>query len=71
MGSAPFITPAMPALKIPVWLAAAEGDRTIPPERSTSVAQDLAMPAQCASPISGTLPTRKTRRYSMPFSRKW
>ena len=30
------------ALKIPVWLTAAEGDRTIPPERSTSVAQDLA-----------------------------
>ena len=31
----------LPALKMPVWLAAAEGDRTIPPERSTSVAQDL------------------------------
>lgn len=32
----------LPALKMPVWLAAAEGDRTIPPERSTSVARDLA-----------------------------
>ena len=31
----------LPALKMPVWLTAAEGDRTIPPERSTSVAQDL------------------------------
>ena len=31
----------LPALKMPVWLAAAEGDRTIPPERSTSVARDL------------------------------
>ena len=31
----------LPALKMPVWLAAAEGDRTITPERSTSVAQDL------------------------------
>lgn len=29
------------ALKMPVWLAAAEGDRTIPPERSTSVEKDL------------------------------
>lgn len=31
----------LPALKMPVCLAAAEGDRTIPPERSTSVAMDL------------------------------
>ena len=31
----------LPTLKMPVWLAAAEGDRTIPPERSTSVARDL------------------------------
>ena len=31
----------LPVLKVPVWLAAAEGDRTIRPERSTSVAQDL------------------------------
>ena len=31
----------LPALKMPVWLAAAEGDRTIPPERSTSVARTL------------------------------
>ena len=31
----------LPELKMPVWLAAAEGDRTIPPERSTSVARDL------------------------------
>ena len=31
----------LPALKMPVWLAAAEGDRTISPERSTSVAQAL------------------------------
>lgn len=27
----------LPSLPMPVWLAAAEGDRTIPPERSTSV----------------------------------
>ena len=31
----------LPTLKMPVCLAAAEGDRTIPPERSTSVARDL------------------------------
>ena len=31
----------LPTLKMPVWLAAGEGDRTIPPERSTSAAQDL------------------------------
>ena len=40
MGSPPFNTRAACA-EVPVWLAAAEGDRTIPPERSTSVAQDL------------------------------
>ena len=31
----------LPTLIMAVWLAAAEGDRTIPPERSTSVARDL------------------------------
>ena len=31
----------LPSLQMPVWLAAAEGDRTIPPDRSTSVVRDL------------------------------
>ena len=37
----PPLVAALPGLDMPVWLAAAEGDRTIPPERSTSVANQL------------------------------
>ena len=28
-------------LNIPIWLVASEGDRTIPPERSTAVEEEL------------------------------
>ncbi len=37
----PPLVAALPGLDMPVWLAAAEGDRTISPERSTSVANQL------------------------------
>ncbi len=37
----PPLVAALSRLDMPVWLAAAEGDRTIPPERSTSVASQL------------------------------
>ena len=45
----------LPALKIPVWLAAAEDDRTIPPERSTSVANDLPLARSVRIPELGHL----------------
>lgn len=37
----PPLLASLPSLQMPVWLAAAEGDRTIPPDRSTSVVNDL------------------------------
>lgn len=37
----PPLVAALSRLDMPVWLVAAEGDRTIPPERSTSVASQL------------------------------
>lgn len=37
----PPLVAALPGLDMPVWLAAAEGDRTISPERSSSVANQL------------------------------
>ena len=40
---------------MPVWLAAAEGDRTIPPERSTSVASDLPLARAVRIPGLGHL----------------
>ena len=45
----------LPELKMPVWLAAAEGDRTIPPERSTSVSRDLAHARSVRIPELGHL----------------
>ena len=43
------------SLHVPVWLAAAEGDRTIPPERSTSVANDLPLARSVRIPELGHL----------------
>ena len=43
------------SLQAPVWLAAAEGDRTIPPERSNSVAQDLPLAHSVRIPHLGHL----------------
>ena len=43
------------SLQTPVWLAAAEGDRTIPPERSTSVANDLPLARALRIPGLGHL----------------
>ena len=43
------------SLQAPVWLAAAEDDRTIPPERSTSVAQDLPLARSVRIPGLGHL----------------
>jgi magnesium chelatase accessory protein len=43
------------SLQAPVWLAAAEGDRTIPPERSNSVAQDLPLARSVRIPHLGHL----------------
>jgi len=43
------------SLQTPVWLAAAEGDRTIPPERSTSVANDLPLARAMRIPGLGHL----------------
>ena len=40
---------------MPVWLAGAEGDRTIPPERSTSVASDLPLARTLRIPDLGHL----------------
>ena len=37
----PPLLASLSSLQMPVWLAAAEGDRTIPPDRSTSVVNDL------------------------------
>jgi len=45
----------LPTLKMPVCLAAAEGDRTIPPERSTSVARDLPLARTMRIPDLGHL----------------
>ena len=45
----------LPSLQMPVWLAAAEGDRTIPPERSTSVASDLPLARTVRIPDLGHL----------------
>ena len=45
----------LPSLQMPVWLAAAEGDRTIPPERSTSVASDLPLARAVRIPDLGHL----------------
>jgi len=42
-------------LQAPVWLAAAEDDRTIPPERSTSVAQALPLARSVRIPHLGHL----------------
>ena len=42
-------------LQMPVWLTAAEGDRTIPPERSTSVAQNLPLARTVRIPDLGHL----------------
>ena len=42
-------------LQAPVWLVAAEGDRTIPPERSNSVAQDLPLARSVRVPNLGHL----------------
>ena len=46
---------SLPSLQMPVWLAAAEGDRTIPPERSTSVASDLPLARTLRIPDLGHL----------------
>ena len=43
------------SLQAPVWLAAAEDDRTIPPERSTSVARDLPLARSIRIPGLGHL----------------
>ena len=43
------------SLRAPVWLAAAEDDRTIPPERSTSVAHDLPLARSVRIPELGHL----------------
>ena len=43
------------SLQAPVWLAAAEGDRTIPPARSNSVAQDLPLARSVRIPNLGHL----------------
>jgi magnesium chelatase accessory protein len=43
------------SLQAPVWLAAAENDRTIPPERSTSVAHDLPLARSLRIPGLGHL----------------
>ena len=43
------------SLRTPVWLAAAEGDRTIPPERSTSVASHLPLARSVRIPHLGHL----------------
>jgi magnesium chelatase accessory protein len=43
------------SLQTPVWLAAAEGDRTIPPERSTSVARNLPLAHTVRIPDLGHL----------------
>ena len=43
------------SLQAPVWLAAAEGDRTIPPERSNAVAQDLPLARSVRIPHLGHL----------------
>ena len=51
----PTLVRRLPALKIPLWLAAAEGDRTIPPERSTSVATDLSLARTVRIPDLGHL----------------
>ena len=45
----------LPSLQAPVWLVAAEGDRTIPPERSNSVAQDLPLARSVRIPHLGHL----------------
>ena len=45
----------LPSLQMPVWLAAAEGDRTIPPDRSTSVVSDLAHARSVRIPDLGHL----------------
>jgi magnesium chelatase accessory protein len=45
----------LPSLRSPVWLAAAEGDRTIPPERSTSVSCDLPLARSVRIPGLGHL----------------
>ena len=45
----------MSLLQMPVWLTAAEGDRTIPPERSTSVAQNLPLARTIRIPDLGHL----------------
>ena len=42
-------------LQMPVWLTAAEGDRTIPPERSMSVAQNLPLAHTVRIPDLGHL----------------
>ena len=42
-------------LQMPVWLTAAEGDLTIPPERSTSVAQNLPLARTVRIPDLGHL----------------
>lgn len=43
------------SLQVPVWLAAAEGDRTISPERSTSVANNLPLARSVRIPELGHL----------------
>ena len=45
----------MSLLQMPVWLTAAEGDRTIPPERSTSVAHNLPLAHTVRIPDLGHL----------------
>ena len=42
-------------LQMPVWLTAAEGDRTIPPERSMSVAHNLPLAHTVRIPDLGHL----------------
>jgi len=45
----------LPTLHSTVWLAGAEGDRTIPPERSTSVSRDLPLSRSVRIPGLGHL----------------
>ncbi len=45
----------LPSLQTPVWLTAAEGDRTIPPERSIGVANDLPLARSVRIPDLGHL----------------
>lgn len=61
----------LPSLRSPVWLAAAEGDRTIPRSGAPRCPATYRSHGPSASPGLDTSPTKRTRIFLRAFFRKW